>query len=173
MPLKMKLFGVKYKVYESLGIVLVVCWIRLYMYILSLFIGKIAHTFYVILVKSIWLTWVYQQCIHYTVHTLTLLFGVQTLSFFPFCAIKHIIRSSEYIQISGNQFKSFFFSVGPCKLKVKTVRAFDVHTHMIYRFLRIFHTRYTHERKHTHYLAIIFDPTIVILQWKSNTLRTL
>lgn len=88
-------------------------------------------------------------------------------------SIKRIIRSSEYIQISGNQFKSFFFSVGPCKLKVKTVRAFDVHTHMIYRFLRIFHTRYTHERKHTHYLAIIFDPTIVILQWKSNTLRTL
>lgn len=105
-------WSIRYKIYESFGIALVMCWDCICTHFLSLPIEQTAQTFYVIFVISISLMWVYhQQWTHIPTDWLTDITLPSPNSFLPFCAVKHISRSSEYIQIVGNQFIRHFLSL--------------------------------------------------------------
>lgn len=108
-------------------------------------------------------------------------------SFLPFCAVKHISRSSEYIQIAGNQFIRHFLLFLGWAMEVESKNYSSIrcaHICMIYRFLRIFYKHYTiHTHTHTHtkkeentlpgYHFWFNDNTSMEIEYSSNSLKYL
>lgn len=136
--------------------------------------------------------WVYhQQWTHIPTDWLTDITLPSPNSFLPFCAVKHISRIFWIHSNSRKSVYTAFFSlspsVGPWKLKVKTIRAFDVHTYVwsitfwgysinIIQYIRS-RTRTAHAKKEENtlpgYHFWFNDNTSMEIEYSSNSLKYL